>query len=165
MGLFWLAKISSLHLLEGLLIVSHDMMWQKPESKNYSGVTHYLLTKKFILYLLNHFFRNNKNISWWHHRVETFSVLLALCEGNPPVTGGFPSQRPVTQSFDVFFDLCQNELLSKQSRHWWLEIPSRSLWRHCNAETNIWTGVANCLCSHQRVIFVFISQFAKHWEK
>ena len=28
--------------------------------------------------------------------METFSALLALCEGNPPVTGGFASQRPVT---------------------------------------------------------------------
>ena len=34
--------------------------------------------------------------------VETFSALLALCEGNSPVTGGFSSQRPVTQSFGVF---------------------------------------------------------------
>ena len=31
--------------------------------------------------------------------METFSALLALCEGNPTVTGGFPSQNPVTQSF------------------------------------------------------------------
>ena len=37
--------------------------------------------------------------------MENFSALLAFCEGNPPVTGGFPSQRPVTQSVDVFFDL------------------------------------------------------------
>ena len=37
--------------------------------------------------------------------METFSALLALCAGNPPVTGEFPSQRPVTRSFDVFFDL------------------------------------------------------------
>ena len=36
--------------------------------------------------------------------METFSALLALCEGNPPVTDGFPSQRPVTENFDVFFD-------------------------------------------------------------
>ena len=27
----------------------------------------------------------------------------------------FPSQRPVTRNFDVFFDLCLNKLLSKQS--------------------------------------------------
>ena len=31
--------------------------------------------------------------SWWHHDMETHSALLALCEGNPPFTGGFPSQR------------------------------------------------------------------------
>ena len=33
--------------------------------------------------------------------METFSALLALCAGNSPVTGEFPSQRPVTQSFDI----------------------------------------------------------------
>ena len=33
------------------------------------------------------------------------SALLALCAGNSPVTGEFPSQRPVTRNFDVFFDL------------------------------------------------------------
>ena len=42
---------------------------------------------------------------WWRHQMETFSALLALCAGNSPVTGEFPSQRPVTWSFDVFFDL------------------------------------------------------------
>ena len=30
--------------------------------------------------------------------------VTGLCEGNSPVTGEFPSQRPVTRSFDVFFD-------------------------------------------------------------
>ena len=44
--------------------------------------------------------------SWWRHQMETFSVLLALCAGNSPVTGEFLVQRPVTRSFDVFFDLC-----------------------------------------------------------
>ena len=29
----------------------------------------------------------------YHQRKHQSSVLLALCEGNPPVTGGFPSQR------------------------------------------------------------------------
>ena len=37
-----------------------------------------------------------------HDDVITFSAWLVLCEGNPPVTDGFPSQRPVTQSIDVF---------------------------------------------------------------
>ena len=53
------------------------------------------------------------------HYVRTFSALLALCEGNLLATGGFPSQRPVTHSFDVFIDLCLNKRLSKQSRRRW----------------------------------------------
>ena len=39
---------------------------------------------------------------WWRHQMEAFSSLLARCEGNKPVTGGFPSQRPATRSFDFF---------------------------------------------------------------
>ena len=53
---------------------------------------------------------------WWPHQMETFSALLALCAGNSPVAGEFPSQRPVTRSFGVFFDLRLNKRLSKQSR-------------------------------------------------
>ena len=37
----------------------------------------------------------------------------SLCVGNSPVTGEFPSQRPVTQNFVVFVDLCPNIRLSK----------------------------------------------------
>ena len=40
------------------------------------------------------------NNIWRHHQIETFSGLLALCVGNSPVTGEFPTQRPVTRSFD-----------------------------------------------------------------
>ena len=41
--------------------------------------------------------------------METFFALLAICAGNSPVTSEFPAQRPVTRSFDVFFDLHLNE--------------------------------------------------------
>ena len=41
--------------------------------------------------------------------------------GEPPIADGFPKQRPVTQSFDVFFDLRLNKQLSKQSRCWSFE--------------------------------------------
>ena len=37
--------------------------------------------------------------------METFSALLAICAGNSPVPGEFLAKRPVTRSFDVFFDL------------------------------------------------------------
>ena len=46
--------------------------------------------------------------------------------------GEFPSQRPVTRSFDVFCDLHLIKHLSKHSRRWWFEMPSCSLWHHCN---------------------------------
>ena len=72
-------------------------------------------------------------VSWWSHQMETFSVLVALCAGNPPGPGEFPTQRPVTQNFDVFFDLCLNKRLNKQSWGWWFESPSCSLWHHYNA--------------------------------
>ena len=57
--------------------------------------------------------------------METFPALLAICAGNSPVTGEFPSQRPVTQSFDVLFDLCVNKRLGEQSWGWqiWDDIP------------------------------------------
>ena len=70
--------------------------------------------------------------TWWRHRMETFSALLALCAGNSPVTGEFPAQRAVTRSFDVFFDLHLNNRLNKQSWGWWFATPWCSLWRHCN---------------------------------
>ena len=44
--------------------------------------------------------------------------------GNSRATGEFPSERPVTRSFDVFFDLRLNERLSKQSWGWWFQMPS-----------------------------------------
>ena len=72
---------------------------------------------------------------WWLHQKETFSALLAICAGNSLVTGEFPTQRPVTRSFDVFFGLRLNKRLSKQSWGWWFETPSRPLWRHCNAKS------------------------------
>ena len=71
--------------------------------------------------------------SWWRHQTETFSALLVLCAGNSPVNCKFPLQRPVTRSFDIFFDLCLNKRLSRQSWGWCFETPSypydvRAMW-------------------------------------
>ena len=46
--------------------------------------------------------------------METFSAQLAIWVENSPVPGEFPAQRPVTRSFDVFFDLRLNERLSNR---------------------------------------------------
>ena len=77
---------------------------------------------------------------WRQHKLSltssngNISALLAFCGGKPPVTGGFPSQRPATRSFDIFFDLRLNKRVSNQSRRRWFETPSRSLWRHRNVK-------------------------------
>ena len=55
------------------------------------------------------------------------------CAGNSPVTGEFPAQRPMMQSFDVFFDLRLNKQLSKQTWGWWFEMLLSPLWCHSNA--------------------------------
>ena len=62
--------------------------------------------------------------SWWRHQME--------------FTGPaeFPTQRPVTRSFDVLFDLRLTKRLSKQPWGWWFETPSWSLWRQCNVVTS-----------------------------
>ena len=54
------------------------------------------------------------------------------CAGNSPVPGEFPTQKPVTRIFDVFFDLRLNKRLSKQWWGWWFETPSRPSWLHRN---------------------------------
>ena len=75
--------------------------------------------------------------TWWHHQMETFSTLLAICAGNSPVPGEFPTKRPVTRGFDVFFDLRLNKHLTKQWWCWWFEMLSRPLWHHHNEQKPI----------------------------
>ena len=77
---------------------------------------------------------SQRDWSWWRHQMETFSALLAIYAENSSAPGEFPTQRPVTRSFDVFFDLCPNKGLSKQSWSWWFETPSHPLGRHRNAD-------------------------------
>ena len=81
--------------------------------------------------------------------IKTFSALLAVCSGNSPITGEFPTQWPVTRSFDVFFDLDMWKLLSKQSWCWLFETTSRPLWRHCNVLL-IWYCCNTCRYCHRQ---------------
>ena len=79
-------------------------------------------------------------IGWWRHQMGIFSALLNVCDGNPPVTGGFPPQKSLTRSFDVFFDVrlntrLSNQAIKTQSRRRWFETLSPSLWRNCNDHT------------------------------
>ena len=62
--------------------------------------------------------------------------------------GEFPTQRPVTRSFDVFFDLRLNKRLSKQSWGRWFETLSRPfpLWRYRNVVSPLATAVGGKMC-------------------
>ena len=73
-------------------------------------IDYYIKLIKMYFFLL----QRKPAVAWWRHQMETFSALLALWAGNSPVTGEFPTQRPVTRNFDVFFDLRLNKRLSKQ---------------------------------------------------
>ena len=117
-----------------------------------------ILSDESLSYSLKHIStgEHSLHISWTStHLIHLFPVFMmtasngnmfrvtGFCVGNSPVTAGnspvtgeFPSHRPVTWCFDVFFDLRLNKQLSKQSRRQWFEAPSRSLWRHCNVVPN-----------------------------
>ena len=60
-----------------------------------------------------------------------FRVTGPLC-GEFTGPGDFPTQRPVTRSFEVSFDLRMNKRLGKQPWGWWFKTISWLLWRHCN---------------------------------
>ena len=71
---------------------------------------------------------------YFNYMFQHKMIWAFLCVGNSPVPGEFPAQRPVTRSFDVFFDLRLNKRLRKQSWGWWFETLSRPLWRQCNVK-------------------------------
>ena len=101
------------------------------------------------------------HISWWRHQMETFAALLY-----------WPFVRGIHRVF--FFHLCLNKRLSKQSRGWWFETPTRSLWRHRNGSTLPYLCVWHCyqwyridvgnrnFLSNRRFKDIFVSKIQSH---
>ena len=75
------------------------------------------------------YIRDIRRKSWWRYQIKHFPHCWPFVTG---IHHSLASQRPVTQSFDVLFDLRLNKQLSKQSRRQWFEMPSPSLSHHCN---------------------------------
>ena len=75
-----------------------------------------------------------------HRQMEILSALMAICAANSPVPGEFPTQRPVTRSFDIFFDLLLNKRLRNQSWCWWFETPASYLLSWCHKALHVTTG-------------------------
>ena len=57
-----------------------------------------------------------------------------------------PAQRPMTQSFDVFFDPQPNKGLSKHWWGWWFQTPPCPLWRHRNGKCRIYQHTSTFAC-------------------
>ena len=76
------------------------------------------------------------------------------CAGNSLVVGELPSQRPVTRSFEVFYDLLLNskKRMSKQSVRLWFRTPSRS-WRHFNVCIILGSPWTACTYSVWRILW------------
>ena len=53
--------------------------------------------------------------TWYRHQMEAHSALLALCAGNSPANGEFPSQRASNAELSCVFDVSQSKFLSKRS--------------------------------------------------
>ena len=64
-----------------------------------------------------------KGLKIWVSDMETLSGSLALREGNPLVTGGFPSQRPVVRSLDISTDVSLDETSLKHLNGRWFQTP------------------------------------------
>ena len=93
----------------------------------------------------------------WRHQMETFSTLLALC-----VTGGFPSQRPVTRSFGIFFDLFFKQTVEQtiETPVIWDTIASRSLW--CDSNERASDSESVSIWWHQQDEFNLID-YMEYW--
>ena len=81
-------------------VTGHYLSQNWPKSMSPYGVT----TRRWV-------YLNHDDIIKWEH----FPRYWPFFAGNSPVNGEFPQQRPVTQSFGVFFDLRLNRQFSTQS--------------------------------------------------
>ena len=130
------ASFANIAIVTNVVFANVGMQWMKrKQMHNYypARLTVDLATSK--AYMLK--IANQPSVGYWIYGIERdmclsrvtkcmiFSASLAICAGNSPVTSEFPAQRPVTQSFNVFYDLRQNKRLSKQWWGWWFETPSR----------------------------------------
>ena len=84
-------------------------------------------------------------IIWWHLQMETFSALLALCEGKPLVTSGFPhkGQRGRASMFS---------LICTWTNVWANNQDASDLRRHCthyDVTVMIWCHIALSMLEHR----------------
>ena len=95
----------------------------KAHLQRYWTVIIHCVYEEYLVHICTH-----DDVIKWKHFPHYWSFVWRI---HWPLVN-FPSQRPVTWSFDLFFDLYLNKHVSKQSRCWWIGTVSRSLWRQSN---------------------------------
>ena len=71
--------------------------------------------------------------------------------------------RPLTQGFDVFFDLRMNKTSSKRSRLRCFQAPSRPLWRHCNGKSRKKIFRSVCIKYNLFLLTDYSHHFDQYW--
>ena len=79
--------------------------------------------------------------NWSHGNI--FRVTGPLCGGIQRSPRNSPHKVQWRGAL-IFFHLYLNKQLSKQSRHWWFEYPTCSLWRNCNVMGMLYFRSSNC---------------------
>ena len=82
-----------------------------------------------------------KDYQWWRHDIGALSAILALCDGNPLITGGFTYKRPAIRG-DVSFVVRLSKLFNKQPRRWCWDTTTLML-------TSVWY-IQRIHCDHWR---------------
>ena len=101
-------------------------------------------TSSFLRNCHHWLYRKLSSPPWWRHQMERFSALLAHCAGNSPVTVEFPSQRPVTRRFNVFFFIYA-------WTNGWVNNRSAGDWRCHHAHYNV---IVMQRCSTAESVFI-----------
>ena len=93
------------HIEIALVAMDYGLTWPMGISAVFRKTESPLAQVICLLWRLCKELAHDDVITWKHF----FRVSGSLCGGYLPVTDEFPSQRPVTRSFDAFFDLRLNK--------------------------------------------------------
>ena len=99
--------------------------------------------------------------SWWHHQMETFSTVLALCEGNPLVTS-----RAVFNLLHRLKNISAWNEYDMHFRNHFLYAPSQWETLHCNTISH-WLGactkwsLAFCCCP-SIPCYIWVPSYERH---
>ena len=104
--------------------------------------------------------QNKLLMSKWRHDVEKRFVLLTIWEGNPSVTGLFPSRRTINANVWCFVDVSSNKVLNNHSSSRWFKTPWQSYDAVVRNKGALWNWKVRWLCLGRGLKFQNIATFS-----